>query len=131
MREQRFGKLPDARYWKIRLGEECARTQRYRRPFSVLLVALADPDAPDDPALLPSEGFAALAGEALRRSIRENDVLCRLHPACFGLILAETGDSGASVVAGRLPATVRQTVGRVLPASMLPDVTVGYASAPE
>ena len=36
MKDPKFGRLPSAGVWKLRLGEECARTQRYHRPFAVL-----------------------------------------------------------------------------------------------
>src|SRR5690242_5912827 len=75
-------------YMQLRAEEECARSFRYRRPLSAVLI-----------------GCSELAERVLRvwlhTNLRSTDLVCRRHDGQFLLLLTETDDVGASTVIKR------------------------------
>jgi diguanylate cyclase (GGDEF)-like protein len=82
--------LHNSAYFERRLQEELTRSTRYRRPFSLVAVELSNASE-----WLPRYGTAGLdqmmrqVGEVLRAECRQSDVLARVGPARFGLLLPE------------------------------------------
>jgi diguanylate cyclase (GGDEF)-like protein len=114
-----------------RLDEELMRAERYRAPFSIVLIDLDDFKAVNDTnghqfgdyLLLRCAGW-------LRRQLRQTDVICRYGGDEFGLILPETAREDADTLAGRLPETFGEFGTREgAPASF--GMSYGLASYPE
>ena len=84
------------------LDSEFARATRYRHPLSILLLAVDHLEAlattHGEPAL---EEWRRALGDALRRSLRQIDVIARTGPNEMAILLPETTAPGARVVAER------------------------------
>ncbi len=111
--------------FRARLAEEWDRAARYHAPLSLVLV-----DLDNFAARNRSFGFNAgdLALEAtvavIKSKIRTVDVLARLGPDEYAVILPETGEAGARVAAERL----RAGISGVTPAGQPPlSACVGTA----
>lgn len=124
-------------YWQRRLLEECQRAQRHGRGFVVASVVADAGDVLHMPiegaggrvvllrprsaapagltsGTLTKEEQAVIAG-ALRHAVRGSDVVCRLSPARFGLLLLETTAEFAYPVCIRLMGQVRAEVAERTP----------------
>jgi GGDEF domain-containing protein len=75
------------------LTRAIAAAMRYDEPLSLLVLDLVDPDA-DEQA----------AGEALLRLVRITDIVARIAPGRFAVILPRTGTIGCALVAARVAA---------------------------
>jgi diguanylate cyclase (GGDEF)-like protein len=125
VRSTTIGNVPGRAYWQRRLEEECTRAERYRRPFAVILITVgADPQNGGAPV---SEAVTMLAAESLRRSVRGSDVVCRLAPNRFGVLLVETNEEGALTAKRRLVSNTVRDLQRCLTAGMMPVITAGHA----
>jgi diguanylate cyclase (GGDEF)-like protein len=83
-------------FWWHLLPTELARSRRYRRPLTIVLVDLVGAD------ILARTWGADVAGEAvcalgrfLRTSVRTSDHVTRVAPCLFGLLLTETNEVAA------------------------------------
>jgi diguanylate cyclase (GGDEF)-like protein len=97
-----------------RLQHELARSRRYGKPFTVVVADL------DNLKLLNDRGGHEAGDEALRvvaaalqAEARGTDLVGRLGGDEFGMLLPETEETGAAVVAGRLLAAIRGSGGSV------------------
>src|SRR5579885_3406076 len=124
-RQGAFGSLPGRTYWQRRLDEECARAERYLRPFAVLLITIEAGDADYAGPAPVSEAVMALVAESLKRELRGSDVVCRLTPSRLGVLLVETNAAGAQAAERRLLNAIQKDMQRCLPSSMMPAVAVG------
>lgn len=82
-----------------RFGIELDRHQRYRRPFTLVLVhcdGLTDLPAAD------AERPVRTIGRTLGASVRRTDAVARLHEDVFAVLLPETGRDNALLVAQML-----------------------------
>jgi diguanylate cyclase (GGDEF)-like protein len=83
-------------FWWHLLPTELARSRRYRRPLTIVLVDLTGADV-----LARTWGFdvageaVAALGRFLRSSVRTSDHVTRVAPFLFGLVLTETGEVAA------------------------------------
>lgn len=86
-----------------RLNYELRRARRYKRPLSVILVAVDQYEALSL-KVGPAAKDAALqaAARLLLGSIRDVDVAGRCREDTFGVILPETGGPGAEIAAERI-----------------------------
>jgi diguanylate cyclase (GGDEF)-like protein len=119
------------------LDSEFARATRYRHPLSILLLAVDHLDALSsthgEPAL--EEWRRALA-DALRRSLRQIDVIARTGPNEMAVLLPETTGAGARVVAERARTLasriiVKGEAGTARPAlPVKASVSIGVCDAP-
>ncbi|HEX6852508.1 MAG TPA: diguanylate cyclase [Candidatus Polarisedimenticolaceae bacterium] len=95
------------------LDAEFARAVRYRHPIALLSIevdGLAELRASQGgPA---AEAYLSRLDAALRRSLREMDVLARLEDDTFGVLLPETGGTGAAHVAERLRALAARVLAK-------------------
>ena len=82
--------------WNIALRHEDARVARYGRPAAVLTVRLRMPatDAADQ--------YAVRVGGAIRQQARETDRVTRVSPDRFHVLLPETVETEATVLAERV-----------------------------
>lgn len=94
-------RLPNYRLFQDALEREIARSRRYSRTCSLLLLAV------DRRVHLPDPRWRDLA-VALKKALRQSDLLCRHRDGRFLAILPETGVAGARQLVGRLLNKVRQ-----------------------
>lgn len=89
--------------WMEALGRESARSQRYRRPAAVIVVA----GEPTVDTAHAQEWLARVAGpiaHAIHRGIRETDLATRTAGAQFQILLPETTGPEAAHIADRVVA---------------------------
>jgi len=122
-----FGHLQGVSYWQRRLEDECARAGRHGQPFALLLIEVTGGDSQAGYPVPPAEGVLVLVAESLRRTIRGSDVLCRLTPTRFGVLVLQTNARGGQTVARRLHLASLRAVARSLPPNLLPCIAVGQA----
>ena len=105
--------------WDIALRHEDARVARYGRPAAILAVRLR----------LPAAGavdqYAARIGGAIRQQARETDRVARFGPDRFHVLLPETLEAEATVLAER----VRTACIAVIPGAQGSEVDVQVAAA--
>jgi GGDEF domain-containing protein len=82
--------------WETALSLEDARLARYGRPATVLVVRLCVPIPGTE------DRFAARVGRIVRELARETDRVTRAGPDRFHLLLPETEEPEAEIVAVRL-----------------------------
>ncbi len=97
--------------WEAALRHEDARLARYGRPASVLIVDLRPAEAGMEDRL------AARVAVTIRDHARETDRIARVSPTRFHVLLPETSEPEADVLAERVQATCRSwgSVGPGLP----------------
>lgn len=84
--------LPNRARFMEDLTRSIAAARRYDEPVAVLVAEAQAEDGADEREL----------GEALLRLVRVSDVVARIAPARFGIILPRTGPVGAALVAARI-----------------------------
>jgi hypothetical protein len=82
--------------WDIAMRHEDARVARYGRPAAVLAVQLRVAQAG------PADSYAARVGGAIRQQARETDRVTRAGPDRFHVLLPETLEAEATVLAERV-----------------------------
>lgn len=105
--------------WDIALRHEDARVARYGRPAAVLAVRLRVATAG------VVDQYAARIGGAIRQQARETDRVTRFGPDRFHVLLPETLEAEATVLAER----VRTACVALIPGAQGSDVEVLVASA--
>jgi diguanylate cyclase (GGDEF)-like protein len=119
------------------LDSEFARAIRYRHPLAVLSIevdGLADLRASQGAQAV--EGYLTQLDAALRRSLREMDILARLEDDTFGVLLPETGGTGAANAAERLRALASKVLAKSDDGSerrgipLKATVSIGLAESP-
>lgn len=105
--------------WDIALRHEDARVARYGRPAAVLAVRLRVATAG------VVDQYAARIGGAIRQQARETDRVTRFGPDRFHVLLPETLEAEATVLAER----VRTACVALIPGAGRSDVEVLVASA--
>jgi hypothetical protein len=86
--------------WNEALAQESARSERYRRPASVVVVrAQARPGSEDELAV---SRLAQPIGHVLRRGARETDFVTRVADGRFHILMPETGEDEAVQFAERV-----------------------------
>jgi GGDEF domain-containing protein len=104
------------------LTRAIAAATRYDEPLSLIVLDLVDPGA-DEQA----------AGEALLRLVRITDVVARIAPGRFAIILPRTGTVGCALVAARVAVPDERTfvLGSATSASEHTDATALLSRAEE
>jgi len=97
--------------WDAALRLEDARVARYGRPAAVIVVDVQASEGGHE------DRFAARVGSVLREHARETDRIARVGPTRFHVLLPETSEPEATVLAERVRATCATwgTVGPGLP----------------
>ena len=91
--------LLDERVFVVSFERKVAAARRHLRPLSLVLLDLGN-----ELPLQPYERVRALTrfGDAVRDTLRDADIACRLGATVFGLILEDTAESGAVWATERL-----------------------------
>jgi len=91
-------------YFKIRIGEELARAQRYELTVSLLMLQIVDYDKVND---VTREDLLSVLGLIFNGTIRDVDVPCRFqNPYTFAVILPLTDAVGIRVLERKIRETV-------------------------
>jgi len=120
--------LSNRRVFNARLGEEMARSHRYKLPLSVLLLDVDNFKTYNDAYGHP-EGDEVLKtiAHVLTQSVREVDCVARLGGEEFGIVMPETDMTRARVTAER----VRVAVEQVAWSKRVVTVSIGIAAISE
>jgi GGDEF domain-containing protein len=92
------------------MQREDARMARYGRPASVLIIEIARPSDPDDGTASATADATAEATAAIRREARETDRVARFGASRFHVLLPETDERDAAVLAERIARACRATL---------------------
>ncbi len=110
--------LPTAAYYSARLEEEVERATRYPQHFAVLAVQFTPPAGG-----CPADDDLRQLAQALRRQVRQPDIIARLEGGSFALLLPHTGRE-ARVLSER----IADRTGRLFPGRF--QVRIGFAVFP-
>lgn len=118
-------RLPNHRLFVEALERESARSRRYGRTCSLLLLGV------DRRLHLSDTAWRELAA-AIKRALRKSDLLCRHRDGRFVVILPETGASGARQLVSRLMQGIRRA-GLLEPdgSPLVDHIRCGHATFPE
>ncbi len=98
----------NARAFAERLGQELKRTRRYGRPLSVLYLDLDDfKRVNDSHGHQTGDAVLKLVADAIRRAVRQLDVVGRLGGDEFAVLMPETDGDLADAAAARLAKELR------------------------
>lgn len=84
-------KLFSEAYFRVALGSRLASARRHLRPVAVALVQVAEGQATDSGGDAPP----ARVAEAVKETLRESDIACRLDDGSYAVILEDTPENGA------------------------------------
>ena len=106
--------LPNRLSFLDNLTRAIAAAARYDEPLTLLVIDLEKPDADE-----------RSAGEALLRLVRVTDIVSRVAPGRFAIILPRTATAGGALVATRVTALEEHpsTIGSVTFAGEITDAT--------
>jgi len=96
--------LHNRAYFKIKLNEELKRAQRYDLPLTALLIKVVDAEGDEDDtdsSPLSAMTLKEIASVLLLES-RDLDVIGRYAPLDFAMLLTNTGQDGAVLLARRI-----------------------------
>ena len=85
--------------WDAALRHEDARVARYGRPAAILVIEMRSAQ------LGGEDRFAARVGDVIRGHARETDRIARVGPTRFHVLLPETSEPEAAILAERVRAT--------------------------
>ena len=102
--------LPNRRLFESRLSEERKRAERHMDPFACVLVGLATGSSSREPAA-QIDRLVIRCASAVKRSVREGDVVARFGTATIAALLTHTHFSGAIAAADRIHRDVVAAIG--------------------
>lgn len=102
--------LPNRRHFESRLNEERKRAERHHEPFACVLVGITTGSSSRDQGS-PMDRLVVRAAAAVKRSVREGDVVARFGSATIGTILTHTHFVGAIAAAERIHRDVATAIG--------------------
>ncbi len=98
----------DQPFWERRLLDECQHAERFGQTFALILLALDSVQA----------GISAetvdLVGDSLRTGVRQSDLVARVGPALYSVLLIGTNPECAVNVGERLVQHVRADAGSLV-----------------
>lgn len=118
-------------YFRLQVDRELKRARRHPMALSLVLVGLEQAEtllADRGPALF-EQTLQAMARQ-VRASARNTDVLGRMDPGLFALLLVDTDRKGARIMAERLCVRLEDDVARLLGPSRTPRVIAGVGACP-
>ena len=121
------------RFMHERLGEEVVRTQRGRRPLSVLMLDLDDFKLVNDTfGHLFGDRVLTWTAELIRSTLRASDIPARYGGDEFAIILPETGGDEARTAAERILEAFRERAFVSEPRGPVPiSASIGVATFPD
>ena len=97
-------------HWQSRLNEEFSRAARYESPLTLIMFDLDHFKSINDTyGHLGGDAVLTTVARIVRESVRENDIPGRYGGEEFGVILVNTDEEGATVVAERIRSTIEAT----------------------
>jgi diguanylate cyclase (GGDEF)-like protein len=103
------------RYWDRLLSSERARTQRYKRPATIVLLELVGLDIlAQDAGAEMAEQALVRCGRALMQEVRSSDHAARIDPGRFAIYLPETTEIDAINFVERVRVAVEAALVREL-----------------
>ncbi len=94
-------------HWQSRLSEEFSRAARYQTPLSLIMFDLDHFKKVNDTyGHLGGDAVLCAVSRVVKSSLRENDIAGRYGGEEFGIILPNTPEAGAMVVAERIRASI-------------------------
>jgi diguanylate cyclase (GGDEF)-like protein len=97
------------RYLHSVLGQEISRSRRHGKEFGLVMLDLRDFRKINTTVGLEiGDNLLRRAAQALRATVRNNDVLCRYVADRFALLLPELNAEGLVVVMGKLQGAIRE-----------------------
>lgn len=97
-------------HWQSRLAEEFSRVSRYGSPLSLIMFDLDHFKSLNDTyGHLGGDAVLVQVARIVQESLRENDIPGRYGGEEFGVVLVNTPEEGALVVAERIRATIEST----------------------
>jgi diguanylate cyclase (GGDEF)-like protein len=97
------------RYLHSVLGQEISRSRRHGKEFGLVMLDLRDfRKINATVGLEMGDSLLRRAAQALRATVRNNDVLCRYVADRFTLLLPELNAEGLVVVVGKLQTAIRE-----------------------
>jgi diguanylate cyclase (GGDEF)-like protein len=119
------------RSFQEHLAKEVERARRYRRPLSLLLMDIDHFKSFNDTYGHPVGDLVLKEISAcIRSSVRVNDIAARYGGEEFTVIIPETGEEGAMVIAERIRRTVEQHVIISLERQLRVTISLGCATMP-
>jgi diguanylate cyclase (GGDEF)-like protein len=123
--------LCNHRTFQEHLAKEVERARRYKRPLSLLLLDIDHFKTFNDTYGHPVGDLVLKEISAcIRQSIRVNDIAARYGGEEFTVIIPETGEEGAMVIAERIRRTVEQHVIMSLDRQLRVTISLGCATLP-
>jgi diguanylate cyclase (GGDEF)-like protein len=120
--------VANRRHFFERAAEEHARSRRYRRALSILMVDIDHFKRINDQyGHTRGDEVLKTLCEASRRGLREVDLLARIGGEEFAVLLPETNESGARIVAERIRQSVAGLKVRTEGAEIRWTISVGVA----
>lgn len=103
--------LYNRRELEKRLHEETQRARRYNRPYSVLMLDVDHfKDVNDRYGHQSGDDVLIAVADLVRLNVRPVDVVCRYGGEELAVILPETDESGARIVAERIRRTIEESI---------------------
>lgn len=130
VREDPLTGLSSRRFFEERLGEEWSRAFRYHYPLSLVIGDLDNFKQMNDRYGHPfGDRVLASVGEMLRRDLRQSDMAARCGGDEFSLLLPETDEEGARLIAERLRSKVKEINFAEAADPLLVTISFGVATA--
>jgi diguanylate cyclase (GGDEF)-like protein len=123
--------LNNHRHFQELLAQEIARGVRYSRPVSLLIMDIDHFKTFNDTYGHPVGDLVLkeISG-CIRRSIRINDLPARYGGEEFAVIIPESDQNGAKIIAERIRRTIEGHIVRSLERELRVTVSIGYATLP-
>jgi len=123
--------LNNHRHFQELLAKELERSRRYRRPLSLLLMDIDHFKSFNDTYGHPVGDLVLKEIAAcIRKSIRINDIPARYGGEEFVVIIPETDEKGAMVIAERIRKTIESHIIKSLDRELRVTISLGCASFP-
>ncbi|MEA2387640.1 MAG: hypothetical protein QOG41_413, partial [Thermoleophilaceae bacterium] len=121
--------LYNRRFFLEAVGKEMARTRRYDSPASLVLIDVDDfKDVNDGSGHAAGDQVLRRLGQVVERAVRPMDTFARIGGEEFGLLLPQTTQVDALLVADRIRVAVARA--ELIPGRRV-TVSAGVASAPD
>lgn len=125
--------LYNRRELETRLHEEIQRARRYNRTFSVLMLDIDYfKDVNDHYGHQAGDEVLVTVADLVRLNVRPVDVVCRYGGEELAVILPETEDKGAQIVAERIRSTIAESLTATSQGDVIRvTVSIGLATFPQ